>query len=117
MLIALTGVPWTSAKLFTASSYATVGLVTVLDEHVPFDEVTLLAMMVVPAGRLAATVTVNSTVVEPGPATVTSWVQGLPAWLFGLHLQAAPVKVVWAGTVSVSVVEASVPPPLVTVRW
>jgi hypothetical protein len=43
-------------------------------EQVPSDEVTVLTISV-PAGRLAATVTVNGTVIEPGPATVSSWVQ------------------------------------------
>jgi len=86
-------------------------------EQVPSDEVAVLTIAVVPAARLAATVTAKMTVIEPGPATVSSSVQGLPAWLLGLHFQPAPVKVVLAGTVSVSVVDPSVPPPLVTVRW
>ena len=111
------GVPFTENRVFTVSNAATVGVLTVHDEQLPVDEVTVLTIVAVPAGRVAATVTSNGTVIEPGPATVTSWVQGLPAWLLGLHLQPAPVKVVLAGTFSVSVVDASVPPPLVTVRW
>jgi hypothetical protein len=86
-------------------------------EQVPTDEVTVLTISVVPDGRLLATVTVKGIVIEPGPPTVTSWVQGLPARLLGLHVQPDPVKVVLVGTVSVSVVDASVPPPSVTVRW
>lgn len=96
---------------------ATAGSRTVHSEQVPSDEVAVLTIAVVPAARLAATVTAKMTVIEPGPATVSSSVQGLPAWLLGLHFQPAPVKVVLAGTVSVSVVDPSVPPPLVTVRW
>jgi hypothetical protein len=117
VVIALAGVPFTDTRLFTTSSDATVGLVTVHNEQVPVDEVIELPMVVVPAGRLAATATVNNTGTVAPPATVTSWVQVLPALSLGVQVQpslCAPVKVVLAGTVSVRVVVPGLPPELVS---
>jgi hypothetical protein len=105
----------TENRVFTVSSTATVGLVTVHDEQVPTDEVTVLTIVAVPAGKVAPTVTSNGTVVELFAATVTTSVQVLPAASLGVQVQPVPVKVVLAGTVSVSVVVPGVPPPLVTV--
>jgi len=92
-------------------------VVTVHDEQVPVDEVALLTIVVVPAGKVGATVTSNGTVVELSAAAVTSSVQVLPAESSGAQVQPVPVNVVLAGTVSVSVVEAGLPPVSMTVRW
>jgi hypothetical protein len=71
-------------------------------------------MVVVPAGRLAATVTVNTTGTVAPPGTVTSWEQVLPAFSLGVQVQPVPVKVVLAGTFSVRVVVPGLPPELVS---
>jgi hypothetical protein len=110
------GVPLSENRVFTVSSTATVGVVTAHDEQVPVDEVTVLTIVVVAGGRVAATVTSNGTVVELLAATVTSWMHVPSAASLGVQVQPVPVKVVLAGTVSVRVVVPGVPPPLVTVR-
>jgi len=104
----------TDAKLLTASNAATVGVVTVHDEQVPVDDLTVLPMVVVPPGKLADTVTVNGTGTVAPAATVRFWVQVLPAAVSGVQVQPVPLKVVWAGTVSVRVVAPGLPPSLVT---
>jgi hypothetical protein len=95
-----------------------VGVSTEHDEHVPVDEVTVLAMAAVPDGSGAATVTEKAAVAEEPDATLIASVQEVPtAEPVGQDQPstAAPVKVVWAGTVSVNVVVPELPPPLVTV--
>jgi hypothetical protein len=114
------GLPFTVARVFTASRFAAVGLVTVHNEHVPADVVTVLAMARAPAGMGLATVTVNDTVAEEPAATATASVQEMPAAEPVGQDQpslAAPVKVVLAGTVSVNMAVPALVPPLVTVTW
>jgi len=107
----------TENRVLTTSRTATVGVVTVHDEQVPVDEVTVLTIVAVLAGKVAATVTSNGTVVELLAATVTTCIQVLPAASLGRQVQPVPVRVVLAGTDSVSVVEVGLPPESVTVRW
>ena len=104
----------TENRVFTVSSVATVGVVTVHDEQVPVDEATVFTIVAVPAGTDAATVTVNGTDAALLAATVTTWVQVLPAAPSGVQVQPPPVKVVLAGTFSVRVVAPGLPPELVT---
>jgi hypothetical protein len=99
----------------TASNAAAVGVVTVHDEQIPVDEVTVLTIVAVPAGKVALTVTSNGTVAELLAATVTARVQVLPAESSGVQVHPVPVKVVLVGTFSVSVVDPALPPPSVTV--
>ncbi len=99
------------ARVFTVASAGSVGVVTVHEVQVPVELATVLATVVVPAGN-APTVTVNGTLTLAPAATVTVWVQVVPAQV---HPSPVPVYVVCAGTISVSTVVAGDPPVLVTV--